>query len=117
LPEHQVVERTTSQTEPALLTAALAGVLEPPYRALCIRRPELWVIGAVALDVVELADVRGDDVEVVRDDEGVRVRVDGLPSLERVPELERFGERRGRDYVVRAQRLAEALFEVEVEAL
>jgi hypothetical protein len=117
LPERQVVERSTTQTDPAVLTSALVGVLEPPYRALCLRRSELWVIGAVALDVVEIADVPGEEIEVVRDEKGVRIRIDGLPSLERIPELERRGARRGTAYVVRARRLAEAAFELEVEML
>ena len=75
------------------------------------------MIGAVALDVVELADVRGDEIEVVGDEAGVRVRIEGRPSLERIPELERLGERRGTSYVVRARRLTGVTFELEVELL
>jgi hypothetical protein len=119
LPDGRVlVEATTSELDPAPLAGALAGSLESPYRALAVRRPELWVVGALALDVVELAaDARGDSVEVVRDDAGLRVRVDGLPSLDAFRELERIGAARAPSYVVRAQRLDGALFEVEVEAL
>jgi hypothetical protein len=119
LPDGRVlVETTTSELDPAPLAGALASSLEPPYRALGVRRPELWVVGALALDVVELEiDARGDSVEVVRDDAGLRVRVDGLPSLDTFRELERMGAARARSYVVRAQRLDGPLFEVEVEAL
>jgi len=113
-----LVEATTSEVDPALLAAALAGSIEPPYRALEVRRQELWVVGALALEVVELAaDVRGDAVEVVRDETGARARIDGLPSLAVPPELERTGAARSNEYVVRAQRLDGRLFEVEVEAL
>src|SRR4029450_5135589 len=81
LPDGRVlVEATTSKLDPGVWAGALAGSLEPPYRALGVRRPELWVVGALALDVVELAtDARGSAVEVVRDEAGLRVRVDGLP--------------------------------------
>jgi hypothetical protein len=113
-----VVEATTSQVDPALLADALAGAVEPPYRALGVRRPELWVVGALALEVVSIGrDVRGDSVEVVRDEAGARIRIDGLPSLDAMPELERLGEARAQSYVVRAQRLAGQHFEVEVEPL
>jgi hypothetical protein len=113
-----LVERKTTDVDPQPLLAALAGVVEPPYRALGIRRPELWVVGAVGLEVVALGDdLRGSEIEVVRDEAGVRVRIDGLPAPEQVPELEGLGEARGGSYVVRARRLKGTLFEVEVEAL
>jgi hypothetical protein len=113
-----LVEATTSGSDAAPLVAALTSSIEPPYRAVGVRRPELWVVGAIALEVVELAnEVRGDAVEVVGDDAGVRVRVDGLPSLDAVPELVRIGKARAQFYVVRAQRLDGRLFEVSVEAL
>jgi hypothetical protein len=113
-----LVERVTADVDPALLAESLIGSLEPPYRALGVRRPELWVLGAVAIEVVELAeDPRGDEIEVVKDAAGTRVRVDGLPSLVGVPELERIGSARSAAHVVRAQRLTQSLFEIEVEAL
>jgi hypothetical protein len=113
-----VVERSTATVDPAPLFAALAEVVAPPYRALAVRRPELWVVGAVSIATVALAeDVRGDEIEVVRDDAGVHVRLDARPAAERVPELERLGDARAASYVVRARRLAGQTFEVEVEAL
>lgn len=116
--ERLLVERATAEVDPALLAESLIGSLEPPYRALGVRRPELWVVGAVAIEVVELAeDPRGDEIEVVSDAAGTRVRVDGLPSLVGVPELERIGAARSAAHVVRAQRLTESFFEIEVEPL
>jgi hypothetical protein len=118
LPGQVLVERATTRLDPVSLVAALEGALEPPYRALCVRRPELWVIGAVALEVIELShDVRGDEIEVVRDANGLRVRIDGRPSGDRLPELERVGKARAESYVVRARRLTAAAFEIEVEPL
>jgi hypothetical protein len=113
-----VVEEGPPGFSPVLLAKALADSIEMPYRALAVRRPELWVVGASALEVIELGlDLRGHVVEVVRDDSGVSVRVDGMPSLHPVPELERRGESRSPTYVARASRLGGTLFEVEVEPL
>ena len=113
-----VVERATASVDHTPLLAALAEVVAPPYRALAVRRPELWVVGAVSIATVELAeDVRGDEIEVVRDAAGVNVRLDARPAAEQLPELERLGEARAATYVVRARRLAGRTFEVEVEAL
>ncbi len=113
-----VVERASAASDHEPLVAALADLVARPYRALAVRRPELWVVGAVSIATVELAtDVRGDEIEVVRDDDGVRVRLDARPSAERVPELERLGEARAHAYVARARRLAGRTFEVEVEPL
>ena len=113
-----VVERATAESDAAAFLAALAGLVAPPYRALAVRRPELWVVGAVSIATIELdEDVRGDEIEVVRDDEGVRVRLDARPSGDRIPELERLGEARARAYVARGRRLAGRTFEVEVEPL
>jgi hypothetical protein len=100
------------------LADALEGALERPYRALAHRRPEMWVVGALEIEVVELdATLRGDTLELVRDDTGVRVRVDEMPASDHVPQLETLGEARSESYVVRANRLAGSLFEVEVESL
>jgi len=113
-----VVERSTAESDPAPLVSALADVVAPPYRALAVRRPELWVVGAVSIATIEFAaEVRGDEIEVVHDDEGVRVRLDARPSADRVPELERLGEARAPAYVARARRLADRTFEVEIEPL
>jgi hypothetical protein len=113
-----VAERSTVAVDPGPLVTALAEAIVPPYRALGVRRPELWVVGAVSIATVELADdVRGDEIEVVRDAAGVNVRLDARPAAEQVPELERLGEARAASYVVRARRLAGRTFEVEVEAL
>lgn len=113
-----VVERATAAVEQAPFVAALSETIVPPYRALAVRRPELWVVGAVSIATAELAsDLRGDEIEVVRDEDGVRVRLDARPSAEQIPELERLGEARAASYVVRAHRLADSIFEVEVEAL
>lgn len=97
---------------------ALAGAIDPPYRAVAVKQPELWAVGARSIDVVELADdPGGDSVELVRTDEGTAARIDDVPTTRLLPELERLGEARGDAYVVRAARIDRRLFEIEVEAL
>jgi hypothetical protein len=100
------------------MAGALAGAIDPPYRAVALRQDELWAVGAVAIDVLELReDPGGDFVELVRTDEGLSTRVDDAPSARPFVELERLGESRASTYVVRASRLDGRLFEIEVEAL
>lgn len=113
-----LVETATASVDPAPLGEALARSLEPPYRAVGVRRSDLWAVGACAIEVLELArDPGGDTVEIVSSGDGVTMRVDDLPSARGLPELERLGEARGPAYVVRAARIDGPLFEVEVEAL
>jgi hypothetical protein len=100
------------------LAAALEGSIERPYRALALRRPELWTIGARSIAVAELQrDPDGDVLELVRTADGVTLQIDGLPSLTHMPELEELGAARFPTFVVRVQRLEGKLFEVEVEPL
>ena len=100
------------------LVAALEGSIERPYRALALRRPELWTIGARSIAVAELQrDPDGDVLELVQTADGVTLQVDGMPSLTHLPELEELGAARFPTYVVRVQRLEGKLFEVEVEPL
>jgi hypothetical protein len=97
---------------------ALAGALEPPYRAVAVRRVDVWAVGARRIDVVELQQgTTGDQFELVRSADGVSTRVDGIPSDTHLPELEALGRARSATFVVRAHRLVDALVEVEVEPL
>ena len=97
---------------------ALAGAIELPYRAVAVRREELWAVGARSIKVLELRDdPGGDSLEVVRTGGEVATRVDGVPSGAELHELEALGAARFRTFVVRAHRLTGRLFEVEVEAL
>jgi hypothetical protein len=113
-----LVESSSPEFDPEPLAQALESSLAAPYRAIAVRRPELWVVGASSIAVVALErDPRADTLEAVRDATGVSMRVDNLPTLEHVPELERIGEARSEWYVVRARRLEGLLYEVEVEPL
>jgi hypothetical protein len=113
-----LIEACPSGFDADPLAAALAGAIEPPYRAVAVRRPELWAVGACAIQVVQLVeDPGGDSVEIVRSADGVATRIGGVPSLATLPQLEGMGSGRFATYVVRARRLVGPLFEVEVEPL
>ena len=104
--------------DPEPLAAALEGAIDRPYRALALRRPELWTMGARSIGVAELRrDPDGDVLELVSTADGVTLQIDGMPSLAHMPELEELGAARFPTFVVRAQRLEGKLFEVEVEPL
>ena len=104
--------------DPQPLVAALEGSIERPYRALAMRRPEMWAIGAWATKALELRlDLSGDVLELVRTADGVSIRIDGIPSALSLPELEALGDDRFTTFVVRAHRLVDTLFEVEIEPL
>jgi hypothetical protein len=111
-----LVERG-DELDPAPLAAALE--LEPPYRAEARRRSGAsWVVGARRIRVVESAvPASGNEVELVWDGRERSLRVDGEPTLTAVPALEALGASRPGGWVVRARRLLDRTWEVDVEAL
>src|SRR5262249_62119814 len=53
----------------------------PPYRALAVRRPDLWAVGAVTIEVERLdPDPRGDELELTWNGSELVLTVDDLPS-------------------------------------
>jgi hypothetical protein len=100
------------------LADALGRRIEPPYRAEAVRRSGSdWAVAARRIEVVALPGLTGDEAELAVTGEDRVLRVDGRPTLERAPALERAGERRGSEYVVRARRIDGDLWEVEASAL
>ena len=115
LPDGRLLTETADATP---FAAALAGAIEAPYRAVAVRRVDLWAVGARSIHVVELEqDTTGEEVELVRTADGVSTRIDGIPSDTHLPELEAFGRARSATFVVRAHRLVGAVMEIEVEPL
>ena len=112
-----LLEEGAAGLDPGPLAAALG--LSPPYRAEAVRRSSrVWAVAARRIAVVELTDDPGGTVvEVVRDEIGPSVRVDGEPTFVLVPELDRLALGRFRTYVVEATRLDGALWEVVVSPL
>lgn len=99
------------------LAEAVEETLPPPYRAEAIRRDDdLWAVAARSVEVAEL-DAVGEEIELIVNQDGRTLTVDGRREFGSVPSLERLAEREGSSYVARARRLDERLWEVEVNPL
>lgn len=101
--------------DPTPLAAALEGAMEGPYRALAIRRAELWAVGASAIEVVRLdPDPRGDDLELTWDGSTLALVADGLPAdPSNAAALERLAAAREEGlYAAHAGRLDGDLWEI-----
>jgi hypothetical protein len=104
--------------EPAAV--ALRGEIEPPYRAVAVRREgTTWAVGAVKLEVLELpADLEGDELTLVVEMNGERtLTVDGRPALMGLESLAEVAGGRFPAYVLQAVRLDADLWEVRIDPL
>lgn len=103
--------------DPEPLAAALASSIAPPYRALAVRRPELWAVGASAIEAARLdPDPHGDDLELTWDGATLALVSDRVPAdpstalaLERLAAARESGP-----YAAHAGRLDGDLFEILV---
>ena len=97
------------------LADAIEQEVERPYRAVAVRRDEKrWAVAAHRLQVIELPEPGGDEVELaVRGDERTLV-IDGNRAFGTLPDLEALATG---DAVVRAARLDGDLWEVRVDPL
>ena len=87
--------------------------LEPPYRAEAVRRTEgVWAVAGRRIEVVELPDVDGSELELSRHGDERSLVVDGERRFGSIPPLERDG-----DYAIRARRLTGDLWEIEASLL
>ena len=112
-----VVDENQPENTLAPLAEAIEQTLRPPYRAEAIRRDgESWGVAARRIDVA-VFEADGDELEVVANDDGRTLVVDGEQAFGGVPELQRIGERQGITYVVRARRLEGTFWEVEAHPL
>jgi hypothetical protein len=76
-----LVEAAPPGLDVAALADALRGTLEPPYRAVAVRRAELWAIGAVAIETAELEpDPRGEALTLIWDGDMPTLVRDGFPA-------------------------------------
>jgi hypothetical protein len=101
-------------------TRALEGEIAAPYRAVAVRREgTTWAVGAVAIQLADLpADLEGDNFVLTVTEDGEReLIVDGQRSLHRLAEIAALGGKRHGSFVVRAERLEGALWEVTIDPL
>lgn len=108
-----IVEEGEGDLSP--LADALANDVAAPYRAIAIRRSaKRWAVAARGINVVELPDQTGDEIQLAVHGGEHTLTVDGTPTLERIPELEELG---GDSFALEAVRLDGPLWEVRVTAL
>jgi len=114
-----IVDEDEPDGSVAPLADAIEATLEPPYRAEGRRQSDdVWAVGAVRVDVVELPeDVAGDSIELTSVDGTRGLTVDGNASTAELPSLEEIGARRGSDYVLRAERLTSTTWAVDTDVL
>ena len=104
-------------TEIAPFAAALADSIEAPYRALAVRRPEVWAVGAVAIEVEQLEpDPRGSELELTWNGSELELTIDELPvDPAQAAALERLAASRVHGaYAAHAHRLRGDLWELSV---
>ena len=114
-----IVDEDEPDGSVAPLADAIEAALELPYRAEGRRQPgDVWSVGAVRVDVVELPeDVAGDSIELTSVGGTRELTVDGNASTAELPLLDEIGARRGSDYVLRAERLTSTTWVVDTDVL
>jgi hypothetical protein len=115
-----VVESEGAGADPAPFASALAGAIDPPYRGLAVRRPDVWAVGAVAIDVGRLdPDPGGSELRLTWDGSALALSIDDLPvDPSRAAALEqRAAARIDGPYAARAYRLQGDLWELSILAL
>jgi hypothetical protein len=101
----------------AAFAAALENAIDTPYRAVAVRRDELWAVGACKIEVARLdPDPAGDDLELTWDGTSLALVADGVPvGPSQAPALERIATARERGrYAAHAHRLDGDLWEILV---
>jgi hypothetical protein len=101
------------------LAAAIEAKLRPPYRAEAVRRGEgRFAVAARAIEVAEVREeVAGDELELIVNEGGAELRVDGEHVFGSVPSLTAIADRRFSSYVLRAERLDGPYWEVHLAPL
>jgi hypothetical protein len=109
-PDEIVVEEGPDDLEP--LAEAIDRDLTPPYRAEAVRREgTVWAVAARRIDVVELADVTGTEIELTSHNGERTLLIDGERAFGSVPTLERP------EHSVRARRIVGETWEIEIHPL
>jgi hypothetical protein len=119
LPDGTLVVDDALDLEPGALdplAAALEAQLQRPYRAQAVwQGASSWGVAGRRIEVAELpAGVTGETILLSVADGERSLIVDGEPSRQRLPQLEKLGAARAESFVVRAERLAELAWEVEI---
>ncbi len=117
LPDGTFVLESDGAADPAFFAAALGESIAPPYRALAVRRPELWAVGAVGIEVERLdPDPRGAELELTWNGSELALTIDNLPAEPgQASALERIAAARVRGaYAAHAHRVRDDLWELSI---
>ena len=115
-----VVESGAQGADPQPFANALGDDIATPYRALALKRPELWAIGAVSIEVERLdPDPRGDELELTWSGAELVLTIDERPAEpSQGAALERMAAQRiDGAYAAHAHRLRGDLWEISILAL
>jgi hypothetical protein len=97
------------------LANAIEREVVAPYRAIAIRKGHTqWAVAAHGLRVIELPELRGEEIELVVKGGDRTLVIDGASSFGTLSDLEQLAEG---DCVIRAARLDGTLWEVRVDRL
>jgi hypothetical protein len=117
LADGTVVVESEAASDTGRFAAALAETIAPPYRALAVKRPEVWAVGAVAIEVERLdPDPRGDELELTWNGSELELTIDDLPAEpSQAAALQRLAAARMNGaYAAHAHRLRGDLWELSV---
>jgi hypothetical protein len=117
LPDGTFVLESDSATDTAAFAAALGDSIETPYRALAVRREDVWAVGAVAIEVAQLdPDPRGDELALTWNGSELELTIDELPaSPTQASALERIAiSRVDGAYAAHAHRLRGDAWEISI---
>jgi hypothetical protein len=120
LPDRTLLVEEGSDASLDPLATAVEQTLDPPYRARAARQSgTLWAVQAKRIEVVAIPNgPDGDAIELTRTEDGsTTLSVDDARVFGSIPALEARGQREGREYVVRAERLDGDLWDVHAAAL
>lgn len=96
---------------------ALAGAIDPPYRAIGVRRGDRWNVGARSIEVAALPEVDGHELTLTVRDGASSLEVDGRPSLFGVDAVAALAEGRFGSFVVQGRHIAGDTWEIDVSPL
>jgi len=117
LPDGTFVLESHGGAEPSFFAGALRESIVPPYRALAVRRPELWAVGAVGIEVERLdPSPRGTELELTWSGSQLALTIDDLPAEPgQASALERVAASRVRGaYAAHAHRVRGDLWELSI---
>jgi hypothetical protein len=100
------------------LADAIESQLAAPYRAEGIRDGARWAVTAHAIEVATFAEsIPGDAAELVKRGGDRSATVDDEPFAAGLPALEAYADARADEYVARAERIDDDLWEVQISPL